>query len=263
MKPEHFDSSSVECKSDYTSKSYSQEAPDEPNIDKAFKTYDHSDLVSMKSNETFRTKINEYKYAPSASTKFTETMDVVNVPSKLCCKGTTLMLMAAKANRWVLVESLLKLDPEKYPKLLVKEENKKHPLLYKDEHGQDCLLLAILAGEIDIIKLILDKIDSKSLKSTAIQDNKTTVKVLEDLIQGGHANLEEVVEYVFQKIGGKKTNKKRKKQDIKLQKVKLVGKSCRFSFESFDKKSWKCIECDLQISTDEDLITTDNNHYFR
>ena len=113
-------------------------------------------------------KKNEYKYAPSASTKFTETMDVVNVPSKLCCKGTTLMLMAAKANRWVLVESLLKLNPEKYLKLLVKEENKKHPLLYKDEHGQDCLLLAILAGEINIMKLILDKMDSKSLKSTTI-----------------------------------------------------------------------------------------------
>ena len=150
-----------------------------------------------------------------------------------------------------------------YRRILFKEENKKRPLLFKDEHGQDCLLLAILAGEIDIIKLILDKIDSKSLKSTTIQDNKTTVKVLEDLIQGGHANLEEVVEYVFQKIGGKKTNKKSKKQDIKLQKIKLVGKSCGFSFESFDKKSWKCIECDLQISTDEDLITTDNNHYFR
>ena len=59
---------------------------------------EHFDQTSVitDSNETFMTKENKYKFAPSASTRIMETHSTVEAQSKHYARGTTLMLLACK-----------------------------------------------------------------------------------------------------------------------------------------------------------------------
>ena len=238
---------------------------DQPEIQKRLVNPEHFDNASVisKSNETFKTKKNEYKYAPSASTKFSDTIDMGEAPSKYCCKGTNLLLLASKTKKWNIVKAILSLNPETYSTLFTKGD-KKHPLLHKDEQGEDCFYLAIQAKNIEIIKLIVDKIDSKSLKSETLVENKTTFKLLSAMIESGNTCLEEILSLLVQKTGLKSSTQKKKKTVMQSnQKIKIIGSSLGFSFENIGMSSWKCIDCQLQINVDEDFLIQDNNHYFR
>ena len=70
---------------------------------------EHFDKTSIltDTDETFMTKENRYKYAPSASTRYVETHTEVETPSKYFAKKTTMLLLACKLRKWPLVESLM------------------------------------------------------------------------------------------------------------------------------------------------------------
>ena len=80
---------------------------------------------------------------------------------------------------------------------------------------------------------------------------------------------EEIFQMIADKTGIKKSKKPKNITDKKIpkivQKLKLFGKSCGFTFESLDGKLWKCdnADCQVEIKVDENLLLADNNHYLR
>ena len=70
---------------------------------------EHFDKTSVltKSNETFMTKENKYKYAKSASTRFIETHSIIETPSKHYAKRTTLLLLSCRTEKWKITECIL------------------------------------------------------------------------------------------------------------------------------------------------------------
>ena len=228
----------------------------QPKVQQSIVILEHLDAASAVISETkskFRVNGKLLKFAPSASTKFTDSIGMEDGPSKLYCKGTTLLLMACKANKWDIVETLL----QTYPDCYKIGEKKQHPLLKKDDHGSIALDLAILANMNNIVKLMIDSIDEKLLKSAVVSGNKTEIMS------------EEILQMIAEKTGiksSKKSKNKSAKKDSKIfQKLKLFGKSCGFSFQSLDGKSWKCEgeKCQVEVTIVEDMVLSDNNHYPR
>ena len=243
---------------------------------------EHFDRSSVKakslSKETFKTEENKYKYAESASTKFTDTYLEEETPSDLVCRKTTLFLMACKANKWNIVRALLKLDPEKYPSLFRKSD-KEHPLYHVDDHKMNPLFLALKSEQIEICKIMIEKIDTKTLKEKTITekimiekiDAKTQKKetekknaltalkyVTEEMMGSNSQKL--LIDCIEAKIGKNKNKKNQSKS------VKKKGSSCGFMFQSLDPVNWKCMgmKCNVIVRTNADGdISSDKNNYYQ
>lgn len=236
---------------------------DQPDVQKKKRIKEHFDRSSVKSlsKETFKTKINKYKYAPSASTKFTDTYLEEETPSDLICRNTTLFLMACKANKWNIVMALLKLDPQKYPSLLQNsgKMQSRHPLYHQDDHCTNPLLLALQSEQIEICQIMIEIIDAHTLKTCTIYKDKTILKYVTEEMSGSNSQ-KLLIECIEAKIGKKKKKKAQNKR------VKMKGSSCGFMFQSLDPTNWKCIQCDARVKTrgnDDIIFISDNNHYQR
>ena len=123
------------------------------------------------------------------------------------------------------------------------------------------MLLTIQSGETEIVKLVIEAVDAKVLKSETITENKTIFSLLTDMVSDGNLNFAEILNQV-----AVKTNQKSLKQEKKeRQRLIRLGKNMIFEFRSNDKKTWKCLQdgCASQVQTDEHLMLTDNNHYIR
>ena len=151
------------------------------------------------------------------------------------------------------------MDPEKYPKLF--QSCKKHPAVYRDSQGSNCLLLATQSGETEIVKLVIEAVDAKVLKSETIIGNKTIFSLLTDMVNDGNMNFAEILNLLAVKTNQKSPKKEKKER----QRLICLGKNMIFEFRSNDKKIWKCIQdgCASRVQTDEHLMLTDNNHYIR
>ena len=231
----------------------------EPDVQKKKVIPEHFDRSSVESlsKETFKTKKNKYKYAESASTKFTDTYLEEETPSDLVCRNTTLILMACKANKWNIVTALLKLDPEKYPPFLEKNGKNIHLLYHKDGHGTNALLLALQSEQIGVCQIMIEKIDAETLKKEVVTDKMTALKYVTEEMTGNNSQ-KLLIDCIEAKIG-KKKNKKNHGKNVKKQ-----GSSCGFMFQSLDPVNWKCIECNVFVRTNGDgEISSNNNHYQR
>ena len=110
---------------------------------------------------------------------------------------TTLLLLAFKMKMWKVCESILLLEPSKYPSLykvekgsvlLSKGEKKKrrrHSLYHTDDSDDNCLYLAIEAHKIEVCKLILDKVDVETLHKFPIIGDRIAKEVIEEKIANG------------------------------------------------------------------------------
>ena len=227
---------------------------DQPGVQEKKVIPEHFDRSSVKSlsKDTFKTKNNKYKYAESASTKFTDTYLKEETPSDLVCRYTSLFLMACKAKKWKIVMAHLKQNPARYPSLF-KNTEKKHPLYHQDDHGTNSLLLALQSEQLEICQMMIEIIDAYTLKSVALSPNKTVLKYVTDSMSG--SNIQKIlIDCIESKIGKNKNNKRKNK------KVKRNGSSCGFRFETLDPINWKCIQCDTRVKTNGDMICN-NNHY--
>ena len=224
---------------------------------------EHFDRSSVKSlsKETFKTKNNKYKYAESASTKFTDTYLEEETPSDLICRNTTLFLMACKANKWNIVMALLNLDKKKYPSLLqnIGTIQSRHPLYHLDDHGTNALLLALQSEKIEICQMMIEKIDAHTLRACTILKDKTLLKYVTEEMSGSNSQTL-LIESIEAKIGKKKKKKTHNKRG------KMKGSSCGFMFQSLDPTNWKCVQCHARVKTsgnDDIIFISDNNHYQR
>ena len=219
--------------------------------------FDSQSVISL-SKETFQTKKNKnkYKYAESASTKYTETYLEEETPSDLVCRNTTLFLMACKANKWNIVMALLKLNPEKYPSLF-KKCGKKHSLYDLDEHKTNPLILALQSEQIDICKIMIEKVDAETLKKETVTEKKTAMKYVTEEMTGSNSQ-KLLIDCIEAKIGKNKNKKNQSKS------VKKKGSSCGFMFQSLDPVNWKCMKCNVIVRTNADgHISSDNNNHYQ
>ena len=233
---------------------------------------EHLDKASIASisKETFKTKNNHYKFASSVSTKFTETF-VTEEPSKYYCNETNLLLVACKTKNWNVVEALLNLNPDKYPSLFTKG-TKRHPLLYRDEDGQDCLIMAINNDQYELVRMLIDRLDVRTLKSELIYGDKTTLTVMSQKVdQLQNVEDEQLLDQLLKKTGQKRPEK--------TEVLYSYGKSCGFTFSTRNMRQWTCegehsdqckgsgtgddTLCGLAVTTsdNDEIMITENDHY--
>ena len=219
---------------------------------------DSQSVAQMTSGETFVTKKNKYKFAPS-STKYADTY-YEDIPSKLISKQTNLFLMACKAKKWKVVSAILSLDPSRYPMLLKNYGKGKHPLYHEDASGQNGFFLILeelctvkkqeqVEILINISKLMISHISNNILNSKHIQKGQTLMKYIKEK---NHKNLNEIRKVLEGRL------------NIQTDYINLTrGISCGFDFQSNDSRIWQCMECSVEVSTNTNLIINDNNHYLK
>ena len=90
------------------------------------------------------------------------------------------------------------MDAKKYPsldkvergKVMINESEKKirrrHYLYFTDDSNENCLNLAIEADEIDICKMIFEKVDVSTLEKYPIIGNQKAMDVIEKKIMDGY-----------------------------------------------------------------------------
>lgn len=222
---------------------------------------EHFDKTSIltESKETFMTKENRYKYAPSASTRYVETHSEVESPNKYFAKRTTLLLLACRIKKWSLVESIL--------------DNYTPNVNHKDAQGSNALHLTIKASNADMCKNMINRMKKNELKSEVDIDGKTALKLMTEMILNGSAHDEfDYLEEKILKITGQKKNPYRKHtpqvvvDKTKEQKFQLYrGQSCGFSFECLKPPVWTCRgnNCGVEVTLEKDLTFADLNHYSR
>ena len=222
---------------------------------------DSQSVAKMTSGETFKTKQNKYKYAPS-STKYADTHGDGQIPSKLISKKTNVFILACRTKQWEIVKAILELDPNKYPMLLEitgigGKQASKHPLYHEDDKGNNgfflilneiCSLEKSKVNDLHLLKelakLTISHIDAHTLKTKNIQKGKTPLQFIEEK---QNDNLDVVKSLIEKEINpGYKE-----------------GTSCGFKFSSYDSKIWKCIKCKVEVRTNANLQLEDLNHYIR
>ena len=227
--------------------------------------FDKTSVISD-SEETYMTKANKYKIAPSASTRFLETHSAVEEPSKCYARRTTLLLIACKTKRWGVVQSLLK----------TYTLNVNH----KDADGSNALHLAVNETQVETCKMMIDMIDLNGLKSEVNGENKNalmlvTGKLLEQLIDTHQSSkstsfmYKDIEKMILRKTGQKHNVYLQPQVPVdksKVQKLSLnFGKSCGFQFQLVGGV-WRCgaENCGVQLTLEGDkLKMEDINHYTR
>ena len=127
-------------------------------------------------------------------------MKIPDLPvlSKHVANHTTLLLLAFKTKRWNVCKAILSLDAQKYPsldkvergKVMINASEKKirrrHSLYHTDDSNENCLNLAIESHEIDICKMIFEKVDVSTLREFPIIGNLKAMDVIEKKIMEGY-----------------------------------------------------------------------------
>ena len=208
------------------------------------------------------TKKNKYKVAPSASTRFIETIDTGDGPSKHYSNHITLTLLVCKTKKWDILRTLLSLDPEEFPRTLqsTAKVKGKHPLLLTDGFGYKCLDLILESGQLGLIKRMFELIDPMRLKSQ-LQD---ILQRLKNLCESEDDEYVQILLMVMDKTGLKYDKTRLGALICNHIVLDVTGRSCSFEFKpSLGLMKWKCSDCNVVVNTDETLKLEDNNHYFK
>ena len=162
-----------------------------------------NDSVHSTGGETFKTRNNHYKYAESTSTRFEQTSANADEITPHYAKSTTLFILACQNNCWGIVKAMLDLNPERYPRLFQDPEPRsqaKHPLFHESDLRGNCLHYAIEDGQLDICKLIIEKVDASTLRTKTIQNNKTAKFIIQEKIDQGNTDFREIKDLIASKI---------------------------------------------------------------
>ena len=216
---------------------------------------EHFDKTSVVSDtdQTFKTKVNKYKIAPSASTRFLETHTVVETPSKYFANKTTLLLLACRTQNWEVVSSLL--------------GSYKLNISHKDANGSNGLHLAIKAGKGDICMAMIDTIDVRSLKADVNAENKTALMLVSELsdkdivLESCHSielRYSMLKKNILEKTGQKERNTLKPRAPVDKSQAQILrlnqGTSCGFQFKQVGEGVWRCqgSGCGVEVRVESD-----------
>ena len=212
----------------------------------------------------FNGKENIYKVLESIDT------NILSTPrekiSKLVFTNTTLSHLVCKTKSWDVMKAILDLDPAKYPILFSKEG------LYKlDDSKAHCLFLAIEDGQLDICKMMIEKIiDIDTIKSMLIVDSKDVKKnvkaLVSDMLNKKSSNvdcdenlmkqkdLEELLECINQRIRNAPRKKKCTKKGQKKEDNVCIDDRNVSSCDSGNKVP----DCNHQVRDDSHEVVSQN-----
>ena len=236
---------------------------------------EHFDKTSVitDTDQTFKTKQNRYKIAPSASTRFMETHSTVEAPIKHFAKRTTLLLLACKTKRWDVARILL--------------ENYRLEVNQRDADGTNSLHLVISAistdtdkdnFKVDLCRLMIESSKDHDLKSEVNADNQNALMLLShqrklvsnDPNDENKLNDLNMIEKMIIKKTGQKANvhtaQRTPVDKTQVQQLRLeFGQSCGYQFQLVDGV-WRCRGPDCQVQVIQEgagLRPEDKNHYKR
>lgn len=213
------------------------------------------------SQQTYMTeKGGKYKVAPSASTRFIETVDAGEGPSRHYSNHITLTLLVCKTKKWDILSTILNKSPKSYPRTLqsTTEKKGKHPLLMTDGLGHKCLDFILESEQFLLIERMFDLIDADKLKS---QSDSILTKI-KDLCKSTDDDYVGILFMVMHKIGKKYDKSNLGNLLCSHVVLDVTGKSCGFEFKPYKGLTdWKCSQCNVTVKTNDELELENNNHY--
>ena len=128
---------------------------------------------------------------------------------------------------------MLELNPESYPTLFTNPVNiPVHPLYFQDESKSTCLYLAINDSQIDICKMIIQKVDDYTLREIEVVENLTVLEVLQQILKSdgkyhefertGFLELKNLVEEKVEKGVSEDRIQRKKMMNINFYKEKVL-----------------------------------------
>ena len=235
---------------------------------------EHFDKTSVitDTDQTFKTKHNRYKIAPSASTRFVETYSTVEAPIKHFVKRTTFLLLACKTKRFDVARRLLEIyRPE---------------VNHRDADGSNSLHLVISAIstekvhdnlKVDLCRMMIESSKVHDLKSEVNADNQNALMLLSDLktlvknnqkSTNNYNNLNMIERMILKKTGQKVYQHMAPRTPVDkthVQRLRLeFGQSCGYQFRLVDGMWWcRGEDCYVQLQEGEGHRPWDKNHYTR